>query len=353
MGKKIVITVPTLSVGGMERAVINTASQLALMGFEVVIFTLSSDEIFYDIPQGVKVVIGKKKKDKRGLFFISLFKLRLFCCNFKPDYLFSFSGMHSSYVILAVLGLKLNLYVFHRSNPYIIYGRINNFLNKILFPLASGLVVQTLEAKSFFQKKYKTENVVVFPNPIRSFDSSYLNLEREKIVLSVGRLVPSKDFGRLIRIFKKSYVEGWKLVIIGDGPLFGELSVLIEDIGMKDKIKLIGFQKNIDFYLFSSSVFAFTSKSEGFPNALLEAMCAGLACISFNCPTGPSDILIDGKNGFLVAMNDEQTYVDGLKKLMKDDDLRLKFSKEAQLLKGKHCPDKVIRDFINAIVDIG
>jgi len=128
--------------------------------------------------------------------------------------------------------------------------------------------------------------------------------------------------------------------------LRSDLEKLVVKFNMQDKIKFLGFKKNVDAYLSRSSIFAFTSESEGYPNALLEAMCSGLACISFDCLAGPSDMIINGENGFLVEMNNILDYQQKLEQLMNDKALRDKFSNKALELNLSHNPDLIMKNFI-------
>lgn len=345
--RKIIITVPTLQHGGMERAVVNMAAELCKKN-DVVIYTLSSNKVFYDIPKNVKIVFGKKDEKKRLLFFFSLWKLFLLCRKEKPDYLFSFSGRHSCFVILATLSVKTKVYVFHRSNPYISYGFLIDNLNKILFRKAAGLVVQTSEARTVFRSKYQNGNVIVFPNPIKKMNIDEKQ-QKENTILTVCRLVPGKGVDRLIKIFSKIDSKNWNLLIVGGGEEYDKLSTLVKELNLQAKIHFTGFVKNVDVYLERAAIFAFTSYSEGFPNALLEAMCAGMACISFDCPTGPKDMIVDGVNGFLIPMDNEDLYVKRLKEMMNNKNLRKNFGFEARKLNEIHAPQRVIEKLLDDI----
>lgn len=343
--KKILITVPTLEGGGMERAALNFAISLSKIGYEVRIFTVSNNVICFDIPDGIEVVSGKKRTKDLWMAPLSLYRLRKFSKKFQPDYVLSFSGKMSAYIIIALMGLKTPVIPLHRGNPDMKYGLINNWLNMALFPKCVALVVQTNQAKKIFARKFNHKNVIVVPNPIRDI-IMYKNIPRENIIVKVSRLVNGKGLDNLIRIFATLNPKGWCLQIVGDGPLRGELEQLAKELEIVDKVIFTGFQKDIDLYLSQASIFAFASESEGFPNALLEAMCSGLACVSFDCPTGPSDIIIDGENGFLVDMGRNEDYANKLEKLMTNKALRNEFSKEAIKLKEQHDPNKISKRFI-------
>tara|TARA_R110002049_G_scaffold261136_2_gene437241 strand:+ start:3709 stop:4764 length:1056 start_codon:yes stop_codon:yes gene_type:complete len=348
---KFLITVPTLNPGGMERAAANCALALHKLGHGVKIFTVSNNFIYFDLPEEIEVISGKNKSENLWLIPLSLYKLRKLSQNFRPNFVLSFSGRMSSYIIITLMGLNIPVIPFHRGNPNIIYGRLNNVLNMILYPKCKALVVQTKKAKEIFEKKYKNKNVIVMPNPIRELKIDE-TIEKEKILINISRLVKGKGLDNLIRIFSNINSDEWSLHILGDGPLRNSLEDLAEELKINHKVKFMGFQKNVDVYLSKASVFAFTSESEGFPNALLEAMCSGLACISFDCPTGPSEMIIDGENGFLIDLFNHQEYSDKLEYLLNHNSLRTKFSNEAKKLNEKHNPDKILNEFITRIEKI-
>jgi GalNAc-alpha-(1->4)-GalNAc-alpha-(1->3)-diNAcBac-PP-undecaprenol alpha-1,4-N-acetyl-D-galactosaminyltransferase len=108
------------------------------------------------------------------------------------------------------------------------------------------------------------------------------------------------------------------------------LEQLCESLKLAKSVRFLDQRKDVEQLLLDSSIFAFTSLTEGFPNALAEAMAAGCACISYDCPTGPSELIEHGVNGFLVAPGDEAEYARLLQQLMNDADLRATFSRKAR-----------------------
>ena len=121
----------------------------------------------------------------------------------------------------------------------------------------------------------------------------------------------------------------WKFVFLGEGEDRKNLEKLIEDLKVGDKVELMGSVKNVDEWLLESSIFVFPSFLEGLPNALIEALSAGLPCISFDCDTGPRDLIQDGENGFLVPVGDIDLFTLRIRELMNDKELRNKFSAKA------------------------
>src|SRR5690606_30500414 len=121
----------------------------------------------------------------------------------------------------------------------------------------------------------------------------------------------------------------WKLCFLGDGQHQVAVKEKSRTSTLVDHIKFEGNRPDVDTWYQKSSVFAFTSTSEGFPNALGEAMAHGCACISFDCVAGPSELIDDGVNGFLIPEGDHALYVQRLKQLMVVEELRIRFGKNA------------------------
>ena len=224
-------------------------------------------------------------------------------------------------------------------------------LRKLVYPKADNLIVQTEKVKTIYTNMLKHKNITVLPNPISS-DLSKLrknNVTREKIILTVGRLNNDKRHDKLIRAVNSLKLESWKVIIIGKGPNKKKLTNLIESLNLSHQIEILSNIKNIHDYYMKASLFVFTSKAEGFPNALLEAMHFGLPCISTDCNYGPSDLITDGKDGFLVPVNDQEALIEKIDKLIKDDALKALFSKNAAETSLNYTSDKVTEKWKNVI----
>lgn len=165
----------------------------------------------------------------------------------------------------------------------------------------------------------------ILPNSISSIHKktrNKANIAKENIILSVGRLSHQKGQEIAIKAFAHINPKDWELHIVGEGPKREEYEMLINQLRMKDNIKLIGRNRHISEYYLKSGIFIFPSRFEGFPNALTEAMFMELPCISADCPRGPSELITDNENCFLVPIDDSKLLATKIKELIANETLR-------------------------------
>ena len=168
------------------------------------------------------------------------------------------------------------------------------------------------------------------------------DLERKNWIVYIGRMHYEKGVDRLINaVARIRNFQDWKLVLVGAGLHLDDFKQLAFRLGVTDRVNFVGVSNNVERYLFQSKIFAFPSRGEGFPNALLEAMASGLACVSFDCVAGPRDIIQDHKNGLLIENGDIDAFTKAIELLMSDENLRLAISKEAMLVKQKYSLEKI------------
>jgi glycosyltransferase involved in cell wall biosynthesis len=151
------------------------------------------------------------------------------------------------------------------------------------------------------------------------------------VVVYAGRLVAGKGLMRLVRCFAEATAErpDWQLHLYGKGRKRAEIAALAASLGVEDRVKLMGYTRDLPSVLAGASAFAMASLSEGFPMVLIEAMSVGLPLIAFDCPRGPREIIDDGSNGLLIPDDDLAAYTAGLVKLMDDDALRRRLGAQA------------------------
>lgn len=336
---RICLAIPSLQPGGMERVMSVLANNFAQRpNVEVHLMMFGRErEIFYDISKSIivhKPEFVFSNKHRTLSTFKTIAFIRKEIRRIKPDSILSFGDYWNSLVLLSCLGLKYPVFVSDRGRPCVDSNKKQHLLRKYLYPTAKGVIAQTEKAKVIYQSIYKNDNMTIIGNPINQLDVSFPDAQREKIVLSVGRLQNTKNYDRLIRTFSEIDKSDWKLIIVGGDTMkqsnYSLLSKMIAELGMQDRIILAGNQKNVQDYYLKSSIFAFLSSSEGFPNVVGEAMAAGLPVVSYDCVAGPSEMIEDGENGFLVPVFDDEMMKEKIVYLMEHEEERLRMGEYAR-----------------------
>jgi glycosyltransferase involved in cell wall biosynthesis len=278
-------------------------------------------EVFYEVSTEVHIHKPSFEFDNsKRLFhtFKTIAFLRKTIRAIHPISVLSFGETWNNMVLLSLLGTKIPIYVSDRAQPDKSLGKIHDFLRKKLYPRANGVIVQTQKGLEVFKKMYAHSNFKVIGNPIRSIAER--QLKREKVILMVGRYIQLKQQDVLIRIFANLNAEDWKLVLVGYDHLKQsnqkEWEELAKKLRIEDRVVFTGKQEDVEKYYLTSSIFAFTSASEGFPNVIGEAMAAGLPVVVYDCVAGPSDLVISGETGYLIPLNDEIQFTQKLQYLI-------------------------------------
>jgi GalNAc-alpha-(1->4)-GalNAc-alpha-(1->3)-diNAcBac-PP-undecaprenol alpha-1,4-N-acetyl-D-galactosaminyltransferase len=335
--KTLCLIIHSLQGGGMERVMAELASYFSRkqdLQVHLILYGIKRD-IFFELPASVivhKPAFQFEEKRRLRSTLKTLFFLRKKITEINPDAVLSFGEYWNSFVLLSCIGLRYPVFVSDRCQPDKHLGRLHDFLRKRLYPKAAGIIVQTGTAEFIYQKITGGKNIKVIGNPVRAIHSN--GFVRENIVLSIGRLIETKHHDELIKLFVRINEPGWKLIIVGDDALKQEnrkrLTELIRVSGATDSVMLAGQQRDVESYYNKSKIFAFTSSSEGFPNVIGEAQSAGLPVIAFDCVAGPSEMISDNENGFLVPLFDYKEFEKKLTMLMSDETLRIKFGTNAK-----------------------
>lgn len=348
--KKLCLVIPSNTSGGMERVMFELAVYFADQKFDVHLIILDKGESFYQLNS--KIIVHKPDfyfNRKFRLYFTlkTIIFLRKKLKTLKPFSVLSFGEMYNSFVLLSALGLKLKIFISDRSRPDKKWGFFHELLRQLLYPKAEGIISQTAYSKKYLTSILKHQNIRVIPNPIKIDETIYYN--RKNIVLFIGRLVTTKRVDILLEVFSKSYYHNWELWIVGDGPQRAILEELSKNLKLNKSVKFWGNQIEIDKLYQQAKIFAFTSISEGFPNALLEAMSRGLGCISFDCKSGPSDLIQDGKNGYLVPLLNTDEFLLKLKQLQTDENLLNSLSENAILSSRQFSINRIGEEYLRFI----
>jgi len=332
--KKIVFVAQSLRRGGAERVVSLLSKYFNENGFDVKI-VLFDNKIEYDY--GGKIIdiftpASKNYMIKLLRLFQRIKKLRKIFKKEKPDYIFSF--MESSNFASILTGFDVVVSV--RNNPERKHNWYQKLLMKYLYKRENVKKVVTVskEIEKILNTKYKIQNTKTIYNPL-IIDENYKikeNLQKyQPFILGVGRLHEQKNFELLINAFNRTKAKKYtKLLIVGEGEEREKLEELIDALNLRSKVFLVGKKFNIKDYYLQCDMFVLSSKYEGFPNVLVEALSNGCACIATDCPTGPNEIIKYNENGLLIENNNEEELRDSIDKLFFDKSLKEELRKNAK-----------------------
>lgn len=224
--------------------------------------------------------------------------------------------------------------------PHFPLGRVWSGLRRIMYGRLSAVVALTKEGAQWIGSHSSAKCVTVIPNaaswPLSQhfprIDPGLLRPAGRKILLAVGRLDTVKNFSLLIRVFAQlaGRHPAWDLVILGEGPERAVLEKEVQDLTGDGRVHLPGIAGNVGEWYARADLYVMSSRSEGFPNSLAEAMAHGLPAVSFDCNTGPRDIIRHGTDGLLVPPDDPAALMASLDRLMGDRELRAGFASRAR-----------------------
>lgn len=355
---KILFMVSSISTkGGAERVISIMANYWVEKDWEVVIATIDDGRVppAYKLHSKVKLNhlgLLPDISDNIGAGLSSplvLNKLIGYFSKSKPDAIISFMKVTNIVVLLATLKMSIPVIISERNNPVKApINPLNKRLRKWLYPKASAVVCQTQGMLDYFVHV----NGVVIPNPVQKpiIDniSPEIELPESKLLFAVGnmskRKVKQKGFDLLIHVFEKlaRKFDDWTLIVLGDGPERISLKNMVDNYNLTDRVCLPGSVNDIHSILQLGDLFVLSSRYEGFPNALCEAMACGLPAVSFDCPTGPSDIMRNGIDGLLVPPEDVKSLEASLGRLMANKQTRDEMGLHAQEIVNRFSVQKVM-----------
>ena len=346
--KTIAFYISSLAAGGAERVISNLANESAARGYEVFMLTdRIEDKECYRLDERVKrIIIPKPEKNGRAANAIGrITKLRSVVKETHAAVLVSFIGKSNLRAVLATRFLRTGVVVSVRSAPVREYPtKLMRTLAKVLFGMAEGVVFQTEEARAFFSKRIRNKAAVLM-NPLHlDFIRKRYQGERRAEIVTVGRLHEVKNHEMLIGAFAALAEDypAFTLRIYGDGDRREKLSAYIDELHMQGRIVLEGDQRGMAERIEASRIFVLTSNIEGMPNALLEAMALGLACVSTDCPCGgPRTVIRDGENGLLVPVGDTAALERALRRILSDPELEERLGVNAAAIQKDLAPERV------------
>ena len=293
--------------GGTERVGIMIANELARRGYDVSILSFwNQGDPFFECDKLVKIYYLLNPKTEGKLyrtFLYPIVKMRLFVKKYKFDVVIDIDTLLSYYTLRAIKGTKAKHIAWEHFNYYQTMSdkrRLDSI--RLIQKYSDQLLVLTQQDyKSYIEKgNFKKDKISYIYNPT-PFEDKKKSLRNEKIFLAVGRLTEQKGFDLMLAAWKyvENQLDEWKLVIVGSGEDEQKLNDIIEQNNLS-RVELVPRTDNIESWYNKASLYVMSSRYEGFPMVLLEAMAKGIPIISFDCVTGPGELVQNGKTGVLV-----------------------------------------------------
>lgn len=329
---KICVVTPLFALSGVPLAQVRLARAWAARGHDVDL-VIGRDDGEHRVPviPGVKV-LNLERRGVRGMFL----PLARYLRSVKPDAVFSAEDHLNTVVLLAALltGSKAKISGSSRVTPFDTYSNVPLTKRWVLKQLAR-LVMPRADALTCVSKDMVEQYRTVFPSPphvcvynivddalsrsrmSEAVDHPWLLAKDRPVLVAAGRLAPWKGFADLIRaVAILSRRRKLRLLILGDGPSRPELEALIAELGLSDSVALPGYVENPLKYFARADAFVLSSLVEGLPNVLVEAMLCGCTPVATDCPTGPREVLQDGKYGCLVPVGDPDAMAAGIERAL-------------------------------------
>lgn len=323
MKKEIVFLMSSLGMGGAERVVVSLANWIVTnTDSNVTILKFIDEKSSYPLNDKIRIIDMPKSNKNRFLNIVDRYN---FCkkefSNIEPDIIISFFNKTQLYAYLSK-PKKTVLIGSERCNVLEL-SFYEKLFSKAIAKKCDGFIFQTERVKKYYPKKVRKNSTVIY-NAIsnqKAIDASKKNYLKENIITAMGRLNPQKGFDILIKSFKKVVSEfpDYKLLIYGEGEEREKLQSLINSLSLENNVKLCGNDKDAIYTVAKSKIFVLSSRFEGMPNALIEAMATGTACISTDCDFGPRELIENNHNGILVPIDDEKVLAEKIIYLLKND----------------------------------
>ncbi len=381
---KISFFIPAVERGGVERNLINLSKGFLSHGYAVDVLFCRGGSAFLDqLPKDVRQVrliseafdqrAGWLTKGRTGVSLVSLGGLWGYMRKARPSAVIAMQSSALAVWVWLLAGKPSRLIVRESNTPTAALQRRNIralatlAMKRLSYLRADAVVANSQGAATDLARLLHTaqSNVRVIYNPTydltiatrgqQPVEHPWFQSRDIPIILSIGRLVEQKNFGTLIRAFALLRKQGVRarLVILGEGHQRTTLENLARELGVDNDLALLGFVTNPYAYLSRATIFALSSLYEGLPNVLIEAAGLNIPIVAMDCPSGPREILLDGKAGLLVALGDVAGLAQAMKVLIENRALATQLTHEA----GKHLyrftPEAGVCHYIDLINEIG
>jgi glycosyltransferase involved in cell wall biosynthesis len=328
---QVMFVLAGLGTGGAERVVSLIAGHWADQGRQVAVvaFDSESDPVSHRFHQKVELIRlgvppgngsalkGAKANVARIAALRALLKER------SPQVVISFLTKINVICLLAAAGLRIPVVVSERNNPHAQAAHpLWTWAWTRLAARASAIVLQTEAIRQRYPARI-ARRAAVIPNPVEA--PATRREHKGKVMAAVGRLVEQKGFDLLIAAYAQVAAEfpEWRLVIWGEGPERDSLEEQVRQVGLQDAVQLPGVSPSPGSWIESADAFVLSSRYEGFPNVLVEAMLAGIPSVAFDCSYGPGEIMTHEIDGLLVPVGNIEQLALAMRRIMANDTLAL------------------------------
>ncbi|OHB65244.1 MAG: hypothetical protein A2168_08235 [Planctomycetes bacterium RBG_13_50_24] len=314
---KITLLIDSLRGGGAERVCVTLANSLKQNGWNVELLVLNLKDAVLQDDLSRDIAIKDLKVNHART---AIFKLAMHLKNSRPTKILVFNYELAILLVILKKILSLQLKIFSRNintlsqkiadQKSIWHKHIVDILVKLFYRKVDKLIAQSQGMKKDLVKNYAIDEarISVIPNPLSSriekvaWKLDFNNVEKEDYLLCVGRLESAKAFHYAIEAFSivAKHHPTIRLKIVGQGSLENALKDRAQVLGVAGRVDFEGFQNDMVSYYLHARATVLTSLYEGLPNVLIESIALGTPVVAFDCPSGPSEIIVDGENGFLV-----------------------------------------------------
>lgn len=352
--RKILFYINLIDSGGAERAITTLANKATENELQVVFVTSLKCPVEYELSPKIKRLIleSSEKKGRIRKNWVRIKKLREIIASEKPDVAISFMAEPNYRLLIAASGLSVKTIISIRNDPNREYsGRIGRFLARHLFVKADGCVFQTPDAKAWFPAKIQNRSAIIHNAVNDRFYKTAWSGDGDYIV-SIGRLTEQKNHCLLIDAFElvSQNDPNLKLRIYGQGDMEHEISRYIDNLGLTDKVFLMGQTDTPEEALKHARCFVLSSDYEGMPNALMEALAVGVPSVSTDCPCGGPQSLIDnGINGLLVPVGNSNELAKSITEILDNHKLSKSISEKAREKAMMDTSDNIYNQWITYI----
>lgn len=326
--KKIVFFIPSMRGGGVEKKRIEIATELLRRGYAVIFLLIQKEGAYVEqVPDGVEVIELKSYSKRYFRTLLALPALVRYLKRQNPVVCFSSLTRNNTVAALATFFVNqaqtkiVVIEHIHLStmlqNTNGIKSKLMPFFMSLLYRRAHRVVGVSKGVTDDILKRLglPKELCTTIYNPVDIDKIERLQTEQvdttimypdQRYIIGVGRLTPQKNFALLVDAFAEvsKHDTQLRLLILGEGPLRNKLEQQVFDLGLTEKVTMPGFVDNPYAYMARAEVFVLSSDWEGFGNVIVEALACGTSVVSTDCPSGPAEILQDGKYGSLVLVYD-------------------------------------------------